>query len=74
MFSTLLEDSTDTLYDSGIQTIRTLPPDYPTVLTTIYSNTRTEHYRTYEPRLIPVMVSQDGTLSIKKTIRYIGRM
>lgn len=74
MFSTLLEDSTDTLYDSGIQTIRTLPPDYPTVLTTIYANTRTEHYRTYKPRLIPVMVSQDGTLSIKKPIRDIGRM
>ena len=38
MFSTLLDDSTDTLYDSGIKTIRKLPLDYPSVITTINSN------------------------------------
>ena len=67
MFTTLLEDSTDTLYHSGIQTIRRLPLDYPTAITSIYANTRTEHYRVYEPRLIPVMMRQDGNLSIKKS-------
>jgi hypothetical protein len=74
MFTTLLEDSTDTLYDSGIQTIRTLPLDYPSPITMIYANTRTEHYRSYDTRLIPVMVNQDGKIYIKKSIREIGKM
>lgn len=38
MFSTLLEDSTDTLYDSGIQTVRRLPLDYPSIVTRMLQN------------------------------------